>query len=242
MSPPGRREAEVETRLAAAEQALGVAFRDRTLLRTALTHPSWAVEHDTRAEYERLEFLGDSVLGFVVAEHLYRTMPEEPEGVLARLRAEVVAGAALAEAAAAAELDGLVLLGKGAAAEGGRKLASVRADVLEALIGAVYLDRGLSAARGVVERLVLPMALSRALAGTTRDPKGLLQEHTMAVAGGELPVYVVVSEEGPAHERRFEVEVLVGGEVIGRGSGPSKKIAEKAAAAQAVNGLGLGAG
>jgi ribonuclease-3 len=242
MSPRRGGEAEVESRLAAAEEALGVNFRDRTLLRTALTHPSWAVEHDSRAEYERLEFLGDSVLGFVVAEHLYRKMPEEPEGVLARLRAEVVSGAALAEAAATAGLDDAVLLGKGAAAEGSRKLASVRADVLEALIGAVYLDRGMRAARGVVERLLLPMALPRALAGATRDPKGLLQEHTMAVAAGELPVYALVSEQGPAHDRRFEVEVLVGGNVIGRGSGPSKKLAEKAAAAQAVKALGIDAG
>jgi ribonuclease-3 len=242
MSLRRSREAEVERRLASAQASLGVVFRDRTLLRTALTHPSWAIENDTRAEYERLEFLGDSVLGFLVAEHLYRKMPDEPEGVLARLRAEVVSGTALAEAAAAAGLDDAVLLGKGAAAEGSRRLASVRADVLEALIGAVYLDRGLRAARGVVERLVLPLALPRALAGATRDPKGLLQEHTMAAAAGELPVYELVSEAGPPHERRFEVEVLVGGEVVGRGLGPSKKLAEKAAAAEAVKGLGIGAG
>ncbi len=238
MSRKATEPADVAARLGAAEAALGVTFRDRDLLRTALTHPSWAEEHRT-GEYERLEFLGDSVLGFVVAEHLFRAMPEEPEGVLARLRAEVVAGESLAEAASDAGLDEAILLGRGAAADGGRRLASVRADVLEALIGAVYLDRGMKASRGVVERLVLPYALPRALAGATRDPKGVLQEHTMAEAGGALPRYEVVSQDGPPHDRRFTVEVWVAGEVAGLGVGPSKKAAEKAAAAAALEHLGI---
>ena len=227
--------------MSAAEAALGVTFRDRTLLRTALTHPSWAAEYLTD-DYQRLEFLGDSVLGFLVAEHLYRTMPDDPEGTLARLRAEVVAGEVLGETAKAFGIDDMMLLGRGATTAGGSKLAGIRGDVLEALIGAVYLDRGLRASRGVVERIVLPYALPRALSGTTRDPKGLLQEHVAGEYPGERPSYTVVATEGPVHEPLFEVEVLVAGKVLGRGAGPSKKLAEKAAAAEAVKTLGIGAG
>jgi ribonuclease-3 len=241
MSPRRRARPDPEARTEAAQSVLGVTFRDPDLLRTAVTHPSWAAEHLTD-DYQRLEFLGDAVLGFVVAEHLYRAMPDSPEGTIARLRAEVVAGDVLGEAAEAAGIEDLILLGRGATAQGTGKLTGVRGDVLEALIGAVYLDRGMRAARGVVERIVLPYALPRALAGATRDPKGLLQEHTAAEYGGEHPAYKVVAKEGPVHEPVFTVEVTVRGEVIGRGAGPSKKLAEKAAAAEAVKALGIGAG
>jgi ribonuclease-3 len=230
--------AEIESAVRAAEQAIGVTLSEPSLVRTALTHPSWAVEHDSPAEYERLEFLGDSVLGFVVAEHLFREFPEAPEGTLARLRAEIVSGESLAQAAEQAGVGAAILLGRGAEADGGRRLASVRADVLEALIGAVYLDAGLEQARGVVARLVIRFALPRALAGATRDPKGVLQEHTMG-AGGGLPEYRVVAEDGPPHDRRFTVEVHVDGVVAGTGVGVSKKVAEKAAAAAALVALGV---
>jgi ribonuclease-3 len=230
--------AEVDAAIGAAELAIGVTLADRSLVRTALTHPSWAAEHDSPTEYERLEFLGDSVLGFLVAEHLFREFPDAPEGTLARLRAEIVSGESLAQAAEQAGIGEAILLGRGAEAEGGRRLASVRADVFEALIGAVYLDAGVEAARGVVTRLVIPFALPRALAGATRDPKGVLQEHTMGTDGA-LPEYRVVAEDGPAHDRRFTVEVDVDGACVGRGVGVSKKAAEKAAAAAALEALGV---
>jgi ribonuclease-3 len=225
-------------RLEAAERALGVAFADRSLLKTALTHPSWATEHHDSEEYERLEFLGDSLVGFVVAEHLYRTLADEPEGILARLRAEIVSGASLARCATAAGIDQAIFLGRGAEAGGGRHLESVLGDVMEAVIGAVYLDQGLAVAREATLRLIVADALPDALSGTTRDPKGVLQEHTMAT-DGSLPEYRVVSEEGPPHVRVFTVEVLVAGEVAGRGMAGSKKAAEKAAAAEAVDTLGI---
>ncbi len=237
MSAKPRTGIDVTARLDAAEGLLGVTFRDRSLLRTALTHGSWTAEHGDE-DYQRLEFLGDSVLGLLVAEHLYKAMPQEPEGTLARLRAEVVSGTALGEVAQELGIDDVILAGRGATTKGGGKLTGVRADVMEAVIGATYLDRGMRAARDLVERLVIPHALPRALAGATRDPKGVLQEHASA-GGGEPPFYTVIAKEGPVHEPVFTVTVSLGGDVLGTGTGPSKKAAEKAAAAAAVSALGI---
>lgn len=230
--------AEVQRRLTAAETALGVTFRDRELLRTALTHPSYALENDSPAEYERLEFLGDSVLGFAVAEYVFNEFPDMPEGTLSRLRSEVVSGQYLAEAAERAGIDAAILLGRGTSAEGGRRLASVREDVVEALIGAVYLDQGMEAAKAVVARVVLSGSVMDVLGDPTRNPKGVLQEAMMAEGRG-LPDYRVIGQEGPPHDRRFTVEVSVDGVVAGTGCGPSKQSAEKAAAVEAIHAFGL---
>jgi ribonuclease-3 len=234
---PKRHPDDLERRLDAAEVALGFEFRDRALLQRALTHPSWAAEHAGAGEYERLEILGDSIVGFVVVDHVYRAFPDADEGRIARLKSEVVSGESLAEAADRAGIAELVLVGEGLE-PGTRRHASILADVFEALVAAVYLDQGLRSARKVVTRLLIPFALPLALSGATRDPKGVLQEHLMAIKA-PAPVYTVVDESGPPHDRRFAIEVSIGGEVAGRGCGPSKKVAEKAAAAEALATFGI---
>jgi ribonuclease-3 len=219
--------------LATAEERLGVGFSDRSLLLTALTHPSYAFESGDGAQYERLEFLGDSVLGTVVTEHIYRTFPELPEGPMAKLRAALVAGASLAEVAAELGLSDCVLVGRGAEVGGARKLASVLADVFEAVVGAIYLDAGLEATRSFVHRVFGARLEPETMADAWHDPKSELQERAMA-SSGLTPTYAIVTQEGPPHRRLFTAEARLGDRVLGSGSGPSKKDAEQAAAAQAL--------
>jgi ribonuclease-3 len=227
---------DTQTRLGRAEEAVGVTFRDRELLRTALTHSSYSAETGGSGQYERLEFLGDSVLGFVVADHLYRTYPDFSEGRISKLRAQVVSGKRLALVAGELGLDEAILVGHGAEVTGTRRLASLMADVFEALIGALYLDQGLEPAAAFILTTLVPRVLPDALAGAFTDTKSELQERTMA-SGGLTPAYRIVAEEGPPHERVFTAEVSVGGTALGKGSGPSKQEAEKAAAAEALNAL-----
>jgi len=223
-----------DNRIELAEERLGVRFADRSLLIEALTHPSYAAEHEGLIGYDRLEFLGDSVMGFIVADHLFRDRPGEPEGVLTRLKIGAVAGETLAVVAEAMDLGPLILMGKGAARSGGRNRSSVLENCLEALIGAVYLDRGLDVAREVVMRL-----LATYLSGAPvppADPKSALQE--LVQADGALPPsYRIITTSGPPHDREFVAEVVVGGQALGQGSGSSKKDAEKAAAADALERL-----
>ena len=219
-----------------AERILGVKFHDRDLLRRALTHPSYSFEAGTKEQYERLEFLGDAVLGFVVTDHLYRSFPEFDEGRMAKVRASLVAGRALADVATDLGLGEALLVGHGAEAGGARRLASVLADAFEATLGALYLDAGLEAARSYVMRVLAKRLEPQALAVAGVDPKSELQERTMAEAG-LTPVYRIVAEEGPPHERTFTAEVLVGDRLLGQGSGATKKDAEKAAATQALQAL-----
>lgn len=215
-------------------QILGYRFRDPDLLATALTHPSYAAEHPGTDAYDRLEFLGDAVLGFLVADRTYRAFPDEPEGDLTRRKHSVVSGESLAQAATALGLADLLRLGRGADAAGERVRGSVLENALEALVGAVYLDGGLDPAAALVERIVAAAPEGRT--STQGDPKSLLQQLTQA-RWGELPQYRVVSTEGPPHDRRFTVEVSVSGEVSGRGTGGSKQSAEKAAASAALEAL-----
>ncbi len=201
----------------------------------ALTHRSWCAEHAGEASNERLEFLGDAVLGLVVTAYIFDRHPEMPEGSLAKLRAAVVSAPTLASVASELGVGAALRLGKGEAASGGREKASILADAMEALIGAVYVDGGLDAAR----RLVLDLFEERIddeVAGPGgpggADHKTQLQE-LVARRFEAVPAYVV-SDEGPDHEKTFFAEVRVGDELIGRGEGRNKKAAEQAAAGAAL--------
>ena len=201
------------------------------LLERALTHRSYAYENGGLPTNERLEFLGDSVLGLVVTDALYRNHPELPEGQLAKLRAAVVNMRALAEVGRELDLGRFVRLGRGEESTGGRDKASILADTLEALLGAVYIDAGLERAAELVHRLFDPLIQEAATLGAGLDWKTSLQELTAAGALG-VPEYVV-TETGPDHEKEFRAVVMVSGDAYGEGSGRSKKEAEQEAAASA---------
>ena len=204
---------------------------DPALLERALTHRSFAYENGGLPTNERLEFLGDSVLGLVVTDTLFRGHPELPEGQLAKLRAAVVNMRALADVGRNLAIGEYVRLGRGEESTGGRDKSSILADTLEAVLGAVYIDQGLEAAARLVHRLFDPLIDQAATLGAGLDWKTSLQELTATAALG-VPEYVV-SETGPDHEKTFTAVVLVGGESYGEGSGRSKKEAEQEAAATA---------
>ncbi|MFN8169973.1 MAG: ribonuclease III [Candidatus Nanopelagicales bacterium] len=201
------------------------------LLERALTHRSYAYENGGLPTNERLEFLGDSVLGLVVTDTLYRTHPDLPEGQLAKLRAAVVNAKALAGIGRELRLGEHLLLGRGEETTGGREKASIVADTVEAVIGAVYLDRGLDEATALVHRLFDPLIEESAALGAGLDWKTSLQE-LCAAEGVGVPEYVV-EESGPDHQKSFAAKVRVGGELYGDGHGRSKKEAEQEAAATA---------
>ncbi len=200
-------------------------------LAEALTHPSFANESPA-PHNQRLEFLGDAVLGVCVTEALLEAHPHAPEGELTRMRAAVVNGNALAQWGQAMGLGDCLAMGRGARAAREKDVANVLADAVEALIAAVYLDAGLEAARRLVRDVTRqPVADPEQLASL--DPKSELQQRVQA-EGSEAPRYRVVGASGPSHEPLFEVEVLVGDEVVARGEGRSKRLAERAAAAAAL--------
>jgi ribonuclease-3 len=210
--------------------ALGVQLSAEALDR-ALTHRSYSYEHNGLPTNERLEFLGDSVLGLVVTDALFRDHPDLPEGQLAKLRAAVVQMSALAEVARGLDLGAYLRLGHGEDMTGGRSKPSILADTLEAVIGAVYLDRGLAEASALVHRLFDPVIERAARLGAGLDWKTSLQELTAARSLG-VPEYLV-DEEGPDHQKSFTAVVKVGGEILGGGAGRSKKAAEQQAAQNA---------
>ncbi|MEU5848913.1 ribonuclease III [Saccharopolyspora shandongensis] len=210
--------------------ALGVEL-DAELLTLALTHRSYAYENGGLPPNERLEFLGDAVLGLVITDHLYTEHPDLPEGQLAKLRASVVNMHALAGVARELGEGGLgeyLLLGRGEELTGGRDKASILADGLEAVLGAVYLAEGIDVARGVVHRLFEPLLAEAPQRGAGLDWKTSLQELT-ASAGLGVPEYRV-EEQGPDHRKEFSAYVAVGGQTYGRGDGRTKKEAEQKAA------------
>jgi ribonuclease III len=204
---------------------------DESLLLRALTHRSYAYENGGLPNNERLEFLGDSVLGLVVTDTLYLAHPDLPEGQLAKLRAAVVNMRALAEVARTLGLGEHLLLGRGEESTGGRDKASILADTMEAVIGTVYLSRGLPAAAKLVHHLLDPLMESSASLGAGLDWKTSLQELTAADSLG-VPEYRVL-EEGPDHEKTFHAKAVVGETAFGEGTGRSKKEAEQKAAEQA---------
>jgi len=223
-----------------ASSRLGHAFSDPQLLAEALTHRSLANEappHQSLRHNERLEFLGDAVLGMLVAEWLMSRLPDADEGELTRLRASLVCMNGLAGAARSIELGKYLRLGRGEELSGGRDKDSLLADALEALIGAIYLDGGLPACRRVVHDL-LAERLEQLPGDHGLDPKSLLQQHLQRRAG-TTPSYRVVGESGPDHLPTFTVEALAGNRHLGAGQGHSKKEAEQAAAAEALKNLSL---
>lgn len=218
------------------EAAIGYTFRDISLLQNALTHSSYANErwHDSLASNERLEFLGDSVLGMVTAEHLYRTLPQRPEGELSRLRAELVCETNLARVAAQLELGRHLMLGHGEEQGGGRTRESILADAVESIIAATYLDGGFQSAARLIHRFILsdiPVEKPRIV-----DYKTQLQELVQQKKNQTI-TYVLTGESGPDHAKEFSVEVRINGEPMGRGSGTSKKRAEQDAAQMAYEAL-----
>lgn len=217
------------------EEKLGYTFRDPSLLENALTHSSRANEsRGTLSSNERLEFLGDSILGMVVADHLYRNHPDLPEGELTRTRAALVCEESLVEVAQELNLGEYLRLGKGEEAGGGRNRPSIRADAVEAVLAAVYLDGGIGSARKIVQKYIL----SREVAGLTKphDYKTALQELVQRESGQVLQ-YRLTGEEGPDHDKRFFMEVTLNGTPIGSGTGRSKKEAEQMAAHAAIKAL-----
>jgi ribonuclease-3 len=215
----------------ALDRAIGVVFRDAELREAALTHRSYAFEQGRTVTNERLEFLGDSVLGLVVTDMAYATYPDLPEGQLAKLRAAIVNMQALADVARGLQIGELVLLGKGEEQSGGRDKASILADALEAIFGAVYLDAGLDRARELIERLFRPRMEAYVRGEGERDFKTILQELASQRLRA-LPSYEV-SEEGPDHQKAFTATVSVAGEALGSGNGRTKKEAEQHAAHEA---------
>jgi ribonuclease-3 len=210
---------------------LGHEFSNDTLLSIALRHRSWCAENFEVESNERLEFLGDAVLGMAVADHLYTTFPAEPEGQLAKIRAAVVSAPSLARIGADLGLGDHIQLGKGEDSSGGRAKPSILCDATEAVIGAVYLDAGWEPARALVVRLVADLVRDAAAEPGTDDAKTRLQE-LVARLGPASPQYHL-TESGPDHEKRFEATVFVDGVAMGAGSGTSKKQAEQYAAREA---------
>ena len=213
------------------QKNLGISFRQESLLEEAFVHSSYPNENPdfARPSNERLEFLGDAVLNFIVAEKLYKEFPKLPEGELTEIRASLVCRDTLAELASSLKLGDWLLLGRGEEANGGRSKASNLANAMEALIGALYLDQGLARVRRFTLRQLKP-ELAKVKAGkTTPNYKALVQE---LIQGQKrpTPVYRLVEATGPDHSKQFTAEILVEGEALGRGTGRSKKVAESQAA------------
>jgi ribonuclease-3 len=218
------------------EAAIGYRFANITLLQNALAHSSYANErwHDSLKSNERLEFLGDSVLGMLVAEHLYRSFPDRPEGELTRMRADMVCERSLAQIATRIGLGEHLLLGKGEEQGGGRSRDSILADAVESVIAASYLDGGMEAAKGIITRFVLCNVPVSKLQNT--DYKTALQELVQQKKNQTL-CYRLVGESGPDHDKVFTAQVLLNDQVVGEGTGSSKKRAEQDAARTALEKL-----
>ena len=218
------------------EEAIGYRFRNISLLQNAVTHSSYANErwHNGLLSNERLEFLGDSILGMLVAEYLYRNFPNRPEGELTRMRADMVCEKTLAAAANQIGLGNHLLLGHGEEQTGGRRRSSILADAMESVIAASFLDGGLDAALSIIRRFILvevPVSSFR-----NEDFKTELQE-LVQKKKDQILTYTLLSESGPDHDKRFEVELKLNNEAVGRGIGSSKKRAEQMAAKNALEAL-----
>ena len=217
------------------EKKLNYSFRNPALLSEALSHSSYANEHRSAhlSSNERLEFLGDSVLGFVTAEYLFTRHPDLPEGDLTRIRAALVCEQSLYEVARKLDLGRYLKLGRGEEAGGGRERTSILADATEAVFAAVYLDGGIAAASELIHRVLLCAEREEAVEERRRDYKTALQELVQRQADQTL-TYRMVGEQGPDHAKVFSAEVLLNGVALGSGTGHSKKEAEQAAARSAL--------
>lgn len=219
-------------------ETIGIEFQDETLLQQALVHRSFLNENPDFAlrSNERLEYLGDALLDFIVGEYLYRRYPEMDEGELTGLRAGIINGTGLARLARTLDLGRYVYLSRGEDERGGRERLGLLSDVFEALVAAIYLDRGLGTAREFVVSLVEREVVRIVEGGLERDYKSRLQEWTQRELA-MTPSYRTVMEHGPDHAKEFTVEVLVGEEVYGTGRGTSKQAAEQRAAGEALEAL-----
>ena len=220
------------------EAAIGYRFENITLLQNALTHSSYANErwHNSLLSNERLEFLGDAILGMTVAKFLYQTFPDRPEGELTRMRADMVCEQTLAKVAGRINLGKHLLLGNGEEQGGGRTRNSILADAVESVIAATYLDGGMEAAQRFIEQFILVEVPVKKLHNA--DYKTALQELVQQKKNQVLS-YALVGESGPDHDKQFDVEVSLNGQVVGAGSGSSKKRAEQAAARSALEKLSV---
>jgi len=218
------------------QSKLAYSFKDQTLLRTALTHSSYANEKKDAGfpSNERFEFLGDSVLGMMVAELIFRLYPDMAEGRMTRLRAELVCEKSLTDLARELELGSFLLLGRGEEKGGGRNRPSILADAFEAVIASMYLDGGFVPAAELISKMLGPKASCGGSDST--DYKTALQEIIQEIPGRSL-TYHIIDESGPDHQKVFTVEVCLNGAVIGLGSGSNKKEAEQAAAKAGLEGL-----
>ncbi len=235
MTSPSSSEASNSRSAVAGLQArLGIEFRNAGLLRTALTHPSYSNEHHDEAPEtnERLEFLGDAVLGLIVAETLYTRYMELEEGRLTEWRAQIVCGPTLARVAEQMGLGEALLLGRGEEGTGGRTREGNLERVFEAVTGAVMLDQGLDAARAFAARALANEFAALEADADTLNPKGTLQQMVQGIFG--RPHYVTTLEEGPDHNRWYTIDVRIEGETFGTGSGHTKQQAEKEAARAAI--------
>ncbi len=214
------------------ENIIGYHFKNKDFLQEALTHKSFAGEHRRTKHNERLEFLGDSILGAVVADYIYNQCPHVEEGVLSKIKSNLVSRRNLHLWGKQMSLGKFMLLGHGEIATGGRERDSIVSNAVEAVIGAVYLDGGYSAAQAVI----LPWVRSQALTQDAQDFKSILQEF-LQKRGPQTPVYEVVQTVGPEHDKVFTVQVSLLGQVLGRGKGHNKKSAEQAAAQNALTQL-----
>ena len=218
------------------QEKLGYTFNDEAILIRALSHSSYVNEnHSAGDSNERLEFLGDSVLGLITAENFFKNYKKLPEGELTKLRAATVCEKSPAGFARQLELGKYLLLGKGEILTGGRERPSIQADAFEAIIAAIYLDGGMEAARNFVLKYIEEAIRQQQ---SIRDYKTMLQE-VVQRNPGEIIEYVLTGETGPDHDKRFEVEVHLNSNVIGRGIGKSKKKAEQEAAREALELMGL---
>lgn len=221
------------------EAGIGYRFVNRTLLAEALTHRSWVNEHrggDGGPDNERLEFLGDAVLGLLVGRMLFVRFPGSREGVLARMKASLVGEETLAALASARELGRHLRLGRGEERSGGRERRSLLANTYEALLAAVYLDGGLEPAARIVEQDYAPLLADIATGAAGRDFKTEFQE-LVQTRFGTAPTYELIATDGPPHDRRFTVAAMVAGERMGEGMGRSKKEAEQVAASHCLTRL-----
>ncbi len=226
-----------DAELLVAAEARRLPVRDMAALRQALTHKS-AVPDDSLDSNERLEFLGDAVVGLVIGEYLWTTYPDRTEGALAKARALIVCKGALAEAARRLDLPPLLRLGRAEEAMGGRTRAGLAADVFEALTAVIYNESGYDAVRAFLLETLAPEIAAVAAVQDWRDPKSVLQEQRQAERLSP-PLYQVVAEHGRPHDRTFAIEVLLDGRVAGSGVGKSKKEAQQAAAEAALAQIGL---
>lgn len=209
-------------------------FKSKDLFEQALTHRSWVNEHKgTRTSNERLEFLGDAVLEFVVSQKLFRQFPDKEEGYLTALRANIVNTVALSEVAVKLGLGSMIFLSKGEEESGGRVNQSLLADTVEAIIGALFIDQGLTASENFINENILT-DLNKKANSPLKDSKSQLQEYVQSKSL-PTPRYRVIEETGPDHDKKFVIEVMVGDKVWGEGSGRNKSIAEQEAAKNALS-------